>query len=242
MSGWTIAHIKGLPDCNIEEPVEGEVTLAKPPETRNPEYGPSQFFILKDDTGEIAVSFSPPKPDSPFQPVERGDRVRIQAMMGGKGKLSGAKKTSYTKDGKRVPKITVYGNRLTNLSHSPAPAAQPPMTGAGSGAQTLPEQLFGPILDQKQAVDLYWQIFESVAGKLSVRTPDVGGVLDFIAQAEGATLTVAQGATAELFRAVIAGRVSLSHPPASQKRDSRSTTTHDDPFEGLLDGDDDIPF
>lgn len=236
--GWTIAHLKGLPDCNIEEPVEGEVVIAKDPETRNLEYGPSQWFVLKDETGDIGVSFSPPNKDTALIPVQVGDRVRIQAAVGGKGQLSGAKKTSYVKDGKKVPKVVVYGNRLTNLTRQPAPA--PVQTPAGARSATTPAH--HPAMSETEAVEAYWRIFERHAAKLSrfIEAEDLDG---FMRTAPAELLNSAHRAAAPVFGAILSGHVApdTKRPADPAPKPATTQPRQDDPFEGL-DEDGDIPF
>lgn len=238
MSGWTIAQISGFPSCLIEQPVEGEVKLAM--EVKQNDKGPSQFFVLKDGTGEIGVSYyAADKDGAGFAAVKVGDKIRIQATQGGKGKLAGASKGQYDKDGKTHPKLTVYGNRLTNLTrHTQAPAAgvQTPPAASSAAGPALP-----PIPEQ-EAVESYWRIFERCAAKLS-RYMAVEDFEGFMAAADLRELDSCHAATREVFRGLLSGRVAPSHqqPAPASKPASRTTTPTDDPFEGIAD-DDDIPF
>jgi hypothetical protein len=237
MSGWTVAQVSSFPSCLIEQPVEGEVKLAL--EVKENDKGPSQFFVLKDPTGEIGVSYyAADKDGRGFSAVKVGDKVRIQATMGGKGKLAGASKAQYEKDGKTVPKLTVYGDRLTNLSRSPEPHSSPVQTVQGA---TLPPGLSPSPISEIEAVEVYWRVFERQAAKLS-RFMAVEDFEGFMSAAGDEMLQICHGATAEVFRGILTGRVTPDNRREAPKPQAQqqSQPRHDDPFEGL--DEDDIPF
>lgn len=240
MSGWTIAQLLAIPvdEIVIQEPIEGTVKLFKDVTTHE-EYGESQFFVLEDATGEIAVIWAVSNPKDRLDPVQKHDRIRIQATEY-KGRLVGAKKQVYTKGNEKKASIKVSGNRLTNLTRpTQAPAA---------GVQTAPaaSSAAGPALPpipEQEAVDAYWRIFERCAAKLS-RFMEVEDFDGFMATAGEDTIDQCHAATREVFRGLLSGRVAPSHqqPAPASKPASRTTTPTEDPFEGITDDDGDIPF
>jgi hypothetical protein len=237
LSGWTIAQLLAIPvdEVPIQEPIEGTVKLTKDVTTHE-EYGDSQFFVLEDATGEIGVMWSVGNPKDKLDPIQRNDRVRIQAQEY-KGRLTGAKKQVYTKDGQKKASIKVSGNRLTNLSRAPEAPASHVQTAQGV---TLPAGLFPAPISEQEAVDAYWRVFERQAAKLS-RYMSVDSFEQFMDAAEPADLQLCHSATAEVFRGILAGRVTPdTRREASKPQPAQQSQPHqDDPFGGL---DDDIPF
>lgn len=219
---WTIAQVSSFPSCVLEQEVSGTVKYAMDP--KEGDKGPSQFFVLKDDSGEIGVSYYGNK-DTPFSPVAVGDKVSLQATMGGKGKLSGANKASYEKDGKTVPKLTVYGNRLTNLSR-PADAPHPAPTPAhgpvvAHGGVTTPKQA---ILSENQAVETYWRLFQAHAGRLSTKVSAAAVNFDgFLVEADIELLGLCHAAAGLIFQEICAGRVSLEGSAKAAPRPAPAT-------------------
>lgn len=238
MSGWTIAQLLAIPvdEVLIQEPIEGTVKLAKDVTTHE-EYGDSQFFVLEDATGEIGVMWSVGNPKDHLDPVQKGDRVRIQAQEY-KNRLTGAKKQVYVKGGEKKSSIKVSGNRLTNLSRSPEPSSPPVQTPQGV---TLPAGLFPDPISEAEAVDAYWRVFERQAAKLSrfMECEDFDG---FMCTADSDMLGTCHSATAEVFRGILAGRVTpdTRREPPKQQAQQQSQPRHDDPFEGIDESD--IPF
>lgn len=242
---WTIAQLLAIPvdEVPIQEPIEGTVKLTKDVTTHE-EYGDSQFFVLEDATGEIGVMWSVGNPKDKLDPVQKNDRVRIQATEY-KGRLTGAKKQVYTKGNEKKSSIKVSGNRLTNLSRSPEPASRPVQTPHGVTLPAYPGPtiagLFPAPISEQEAVDAYWRVFERQAAKLS-RYMSVDSFEQFMDAADPADMQLCHSATAEVFRGILAGRVTPDtrrEPPKQQARAS-GMPHEDDPFEGLDDGD--IPF
>lgn len=239
MSGWTIAQLLAIPvdEVPIQEPVEGTVKLTKDVTTHE-EYGESQFFVLEDATGEIGVMWSVSNPKDKLGPVQKGDRVRIQAQEY-KQRLTGAKKQVYTKGGEKKASIKVSGNRLTNLSRSPEAAPSHVQTPQGV---TLPAGLFPAPISEAEAVDAYWRVFERQAAKLSrfVECEDFEGFMRLAGEEE---LRACHNSTAEVFRGILAGRITpdtrreAAKPQPSQQQPQ---PRQDDPFEGIDESD--IPF
>lgn len=157
---WTIAQLLAIPidEVVIQEPIEGTVKLCKDP-TTHPEWGESQFAVIEDATGEVAILWSAPNKDTPLVPLQKGERVRIQATEY-KGKLTGALKQMYVKNGEKKASIKVKGNRLTNLdrtardliSRAPAPAASGPATPAASHHPAA-------LMTEDEAVALWRRVF-----------------------------------------------------------------------------------
>lgn len=229
---WTIAQLLAIPidEVVIQEPIEGVAKVAMGVK-QHEKYGESQFLVIEDGTGEIAVDFKAAGAKTPLPPVEKGDKVRILAQMY-KNKLSGAKKETYAsnKDGQKKAKITVYGNRLTNLTRSAPPAQTAGAPAATSAAGQLP--LAPPTLTEEQAVDLFERVYNRLTGASG----------DFPLPAEIAARcasTVLSGALAGMLRLDPPATTKTTSPPqqASSQAPSRDEDDDAPPYD-----DSDIPF
>lgn len=232
---WTIKELLAIPvdEVPIHQPIEGTVKVAMPVKTHE-KYGDSQFLVVEDGTGEIAVDYKAPKPEVPLVAVEKGERVRIQAQMY-KNKLTGAKKEVYESKGERKTKITVYGNRLTNLSRqtTASPASAPSASVQTAQGASLPPGLLSAPIPEAEAVEAYWRLFERMAGKLSRYYG--GDDLETFMRGEDFPVDLCQKMASDVFRGILAGSVA-----PDKGRAATPSTTSKTPEEEYFD--DDIPF